>query len=113
MIDKIKLLAKIDGLLLATDDHKHRLRRIVESLQSDQELSALSQLVLQEDHIIQDVLRAIIETELEAGDEHILQVIDDCLRDVKAANSQATHLQEGSERVQDVETAEKLLDNLE
>lgn len=109
MPKKEDLLAKIEGLVLVTEENREHLKKLVEEATDEATLKKLEALIDEEKQVIDRVITTIIETELETGDPTILQVIDDALKDIKKTEKTAKKVQEGEERSGEQEKAESLL----
>lgn len=109
MADKKQILQKIEGLVLVTEENRSRLREFAEKFEKEEDLKKIEELLDEEAHVIERVSKSIIESELEAGDPAILQVIDDALKDAKNTERKVNKVQEGEEKPGEEQQAESLL----
>lgn len=112
MSKKESLLAKIDSLLLLTEENKQRMKELLEKAKTSKDLELIEQFLDQEDTLIHGTLTRIFEEELSAGHREILKFLEKALKDSKKADRENLKIGENDEQIEAKEKAEKLLSDL-
>lgn len=112
MPKKEDLLAKINGLVLVTEENRAHLKKLVDGTTDGAALAKLKELIDQEEHVIEETVSAILKEEIEAGDSRILEKIDEALAEIKRSEQKAAKRTEQLERGGEEKAAEDLLKKL-
>lgn len=112
MSQKQALLARIDSLLLLTEENKQRMREILGKADTSKDIELIEQFLDQEEALIHETLTRIFEEELNAGHREILEGLEKALMNSKKADREVSKIGESDERTEAKERAEKLLSDL-
>lgn len=92
MSQKEALLARIDSLLLLTEENKQRMRELLGKADSSKDLELIEQFLHQEETLIHETLTGIFEEELNAGHREILKILEKALQYSKKADKKTPKL---------------------